>query len=199
MNSELNLLLDAHIEAVLFWKGEPVSLKKLGAIFDRSVSEIESALASMEEKLHNRGITLVRKDDEVALAVSGNSSSCIQKLAKDELADGIGKAGLETLSIIIYRGPVTRKDIDYIRGVNSNFILRNLLVRGLVERIDNPKDQRSFLYRPTFELLSYLGLQKISDMPEYEAVQNELKEREAQAAEEAGDKDANDDHGGSEE
>jgi segregation and condensation protein B len=73
----------------------------------------------------------------------------------------LGKAGLETLSIILYQGPISRAEIDYIRGVNSNFILRNLLIRGLIERVENPHDQRSFLYKPTLELISYLGLSKI--------------------------------------
>jgi chromosome segregation and condensation protein ScpB len=70
---------------------------------------------------------------------------------------------------------LSRREIDYILGVNSNFILRNLLVRGLVEKIDNPKDQRSFLYRPTFDLLSYLGISRIDDMPEYSSVKKELE------------------------
>ena len=93
----------------------------------------------------------------------------LQKDVKD-----LGKAGLETLSIILYRGPATRRDIDYIRGVNSQFILRNLLIRGLVEKIQNPDDQRTFFYKPTFQLLSYLGIGKLEDLPEYLTMKNDL-------------------------
>ncbi|MDO8521070.1 MAG: SMC-Scp complex subunit ScpB, partial [bacterium] len=66
-------------------------------------------------------------------------------------------------------GPITRSEIDYVRGVNSTFILRNLLIRGLIEKIDNPKDQRSFLYQPSFQLLEYMGVSKIEDLPEYDS------------------------------
>jgi len=121
----------------------------------------------LETKIANRGIVLIFKDDEVALGTSMDSSEIIEKLRKEELVKDLGKAGLETLSIIVYMGPVSRAEIDLIRGVQSSFILRNLTVRGLVEKVSNPKDQRSFLYRPTFDLISYLGISKIEDMPEF--------------------------------
>ena len=87
----------------------------------------------------------------------------------------MGKAGLETLSIILYQGPITRSEIDYIRGVNSNFILRNLLVRGLIEKIVSPKDTRSFMYRPTFELLQHIGVSKIENVPDYQKIRTEIE------------------------
>ncbi|MCX6717916.1 MAG: SMC-Scp complex subunit ScpB [Candidatus Taylorbacteria bacterium] len=70
---------------------------------------------------------------------------------------------------------MSRAEIDYIRGVQSTFILRNLMIRGLVEKITNPKDQRSFLYKPTFELLSYMGITKIEDMPEFKEAKAEIE------------------------
>ena len=94
---------------------------------------------------------------------------------KEELSRDIGKAGLETLSIIIYRGPISRREIDYIRGVNSTFIIRNLLIRGLVEKVQAEKDQRSFLYKPTLELLSFLGVRNFEELPDYAAVRVELE------------------------
>lgn len=176
--------LDSKIEAVLFWKAEPMNVAKLGKIFSVSAEEVETSLAALEERLKGRGVSLVRKDDEVALRTSSEASALILKLTKEELARDLGKAGLETLSIVLYQGPLSRREIDYIRGVNSNFIVRNLLVRGLIERVDNPKDQRSFLYRPTFELLSYLGISRIEDMPEYVAVRKELETFSAQSPQE---------------
>ena len=167
--------LDVKIEAVLFWKAEPVALSKLAKIFSATPEEIKASLAVLESKLAGRGVSLLHKDDEVALRTSPDASTLIKDLTKEELTRDLGKAGLETLSIVLYKGPLSRREIDYIRGVNSNFILRNLLVRGLVEKIDNPKDQRSFLYRPTFDLLSYLGISRIDDMPEYSSVKKELE------------------------
>jgi segregation and condensation protein B len=129
----------------------------------------------LEAVLKGRGLTLVQTDEEVMLGTAKELSPLIEKLTKDELSRDLGKAGLETLSIILYQGPITRAEIDYIRGVNSQFIVRNLLIRGLVERVENPKDARSFLYKTTLELLSHLGISKIEDLPEYEAVRKEIE------------------------
>lgn len=163
------------IEAILFWKGEPVSIKKLSQIFEKTEEEIKIAIKELEEKIQDRGIVLVSKDDEYTLATSKDVSEIIEKLTKEELVKDLGKAGLETLSIIIYQGPISRAEIDYIRGVQSNFILRNLMIRGLIEKVSNPSDQRSFLYKPTFELLSYLGVSKIEDLPDFEKARNEIE------------------------
>ena len=166
--------LEKKLEAVLFWKGEPVSIKKLSQIFEKGEENISAALKNLETSLSSRGIILVFKEDEVTLGTSKEFSNIIDKLTKEELVRDLGKAGLETLSIIIYQGPITRAEIDYIRGVQSTFILRNLMIRGLVEKIQNPKDQRSFLYKPTFEMLSFMGISKIDDMPDYNSVRDEI-------------------------
>lgn len=170
------MTLDAKIESILFWKGEPISLDELAKDLGKSVEEIKAAVTDLETKLQGRGLQLIRNGDEIMLGTRSEMGSLIEKLIKDELTKDLGKAGLETLSIILYRGPVTRRDIEYIRGVNSQFILRNLLIRGLIDRIQNPDDQRSFIYKPTFELLSYLGVSSVQELPEYEAVRKELNE-----------------------
>lgn len=167
--------LEKQLEAVLFWYGEPVKIKRLSQIFGKSEEEISSVLKDLEISLDQRGIVLISKDDEVALGTSKDASEHIEKLTKEELVKDLGRAGLETLSIIIYQGPISRAEIDYIRGVQSNFILRNLMIRGLVEKIPNPKDQRSFLYRPTFDLLNFLGVSKIEEMPEFEKAKAEIE------------------------
>lgn len=167
--------LEKQLEAVLFWYGEPVSIKKLTQILNKKEEEILASLKELEANLSNRGMVLVFKEDEVTLGTSKDTSELIEKLTKDELVRDLGKAGLETLSIIIYQGPLSRAEIDYIRGVQSNFILRNLMIRGLVEKIPNPKDQRSFLYKPTFEMLSFMGITKIEDMPNYTEARNEIE------------------------
>lgn len=168
------MTLDVKIEAVLFWKAEPVTISRLSQIFGVTEDEIKTALSALDEKLRDRGVALLFKDDEVSMRSAPTAGSLIESLAKEELTRDLGKAGLETLSVILYQGPLSRREIDYVRGVNSNFILRNLLVRGLVEKIDNPKDQRSFLYRPTFELLSFLGISKVEDLPQYIGVRQEI-------------------------
>ncbi len=172
------MTLDAQLEAVLFFKGEAVSIKYLSSLFKKEPAEVEAALLVLSEKLTGRGITLVRKEDEVMLGTASELSSIIENLTREELTRDLGKAGLETLAIVLYRGPISRREIDYIRGVNSNFILRNLMVRGLVEKIPSPTDQRSFLYKPTFELITFMGLKHIEDLPEYQALRTEVEQFE---------------------
>jgi segregation and condensation protein B len=167
--------LSCGIEAVLFWKGEPISIKKLSQILEKTEEEISASLKNLEISLSGRGIVLVFKEDEVTLGTSKDATELIEKLTKDELVRDLGKAGLETLSIIIYQGPLSRVEIDYIRGVQSNFIIRNLMIRGLIEKVPNPKDQRSFLYKPTFEMLSFMGISKIEDIPEFNEARAEIE------------------------
>lgn len=163
------------LEAILFWKAEPISFKKLATLLSVDVATVQAGLVELENTLKGRGLTLVRTDEEVMLGTAKELSPLIEQLTKDELTRDLGKAGLETLSIILYQGPISRADIDYIRGVNSQFIVRNLLIRGLVERIDNPKDARSFLYKTTLQLLSHLGVSKIEDLPEYTQVRTDIE------------------------
>ncbi len=163
------------IEAVLFWKAEPVAIKKLASLLGTDAKAIKNGIAELEASLRGRGLTLVQTDDEVMLGTAKELAPLIQELTKDELARDLGKAGLETLSIILYQGPISRADIDYIRGVNSQFILRALLIRGLVERVDNPGDARSFLYKATLDTLAHLGLGKLADLPEYETVKRDIE------------------------
>ncbi len=190
--------LSAKLEAILFWKAEPVSFKKLTQLLlteKTAISEavkvteadIKAGLTELETALKNRGsgLTLVQTDTEVMLGTAKEFSPLIEQLTKEELSRDLGKAGLETLSIVLYQGPISRADIDYIRGVNSQFILRNLLIRGLVERIDNPKDARSFLYKTTLDLLAHLGVSKIEELPEYEKVRADIEAFKSQNIEQS--------------
>ena len=181
--------LSKKIESVLFWKAEPVTQKELAKALNVSTEEIKTGIAELELELKERGVVLVRKEDEVILGTAPAYSALIEKLTKEELNRDLGKAGLETLSIVLYYGPIARSEIDYIRGVNSTFVLRNLMIRGLIERVSNKEDQRSFLYKPTFQLLSFLGITGVDQMPEYEVAREQLKTfkeaADAQSAEES--------------
>lgn len=171
----MKISLESQIEALLFWKAETLSIKKIASILEKDVNEVKEGIKNLRESLSGRGLTLIEWEDDVTLGTAKEVSGLIEKLNKEELSRDLGKAGLETMSIILYQGPISRADIDYIRGVNSQFILRNLLIRGLIERVDNPQDQRSFLYKPTLELMSYLGISKIEDIPEFEAVKRDIE------------------------
>jgi segregation and condensation protein B len=166
--------ISSKIEALLFYKAEPVSLKNISNILKIDLQSVEQGLVELHSKLEKRGLSLVRTEDEVVLGTSKELSSLIEEITKEEISRDLGRAGLETLSIILYQGPISRADIDYIRGVNSQFILRNLLIRGLIERVDNKADARVFLYKSSLALLAHLGIPKIEDLPEYETVRKDI-------------------------
>lgn len=168
------LPIGAKIEAILFYKAEPLSVKRLAEILKTDEDEIKTGIKSLKEDLEGRGLALIEWENEVMLGTSKEASEIIESFAKEELSKDLGKAGLETLSIILYQGPISRAEIDYIRGVNSNFIIRSLLIRGLIERVENPKDQRSYLYKPTLVLISHLGLSNIDELPDYENVRKDI-------------------------
>lgn len=178
------MTLDSHIEAILFFKAEPVSLSRLSEILRVSSSEIEEALSALENALKGRGITLLRMNDEVSLGTAPEFSETFAKMAREELSRDLGKSSLETLTIILYKNPIAKPEIDYIRGVNSNYILRSLLVRGLVEKIQNPKDQRSFLYRPTLDLLRHLGVGKMEELPDFDEFRSGIETSIKESSEE---------------
>ena len=162
------------IEAILFWKGEPLSKKKLSVILKVTEDEIQESVEKLKENLGARGIVLQEKEGDITLGTAPEMSMLIEELRKEELSKELSKATLETLSIILYKNGATRAEIDYIRGVNSSFTLRALSVRGLVEKTVSETDNRRYVYKPTFELLSFMGVQKIEDLPDFEQVNNSI-------------------------
>ena len=159
--------IEQKIEAILFWKGESVSRKNLSEILSVNQIEINEGVDKLKTQLFKRGIVLLEKDDEVMLGTAPELSSLFEKLQKEELNKDLSKASLETLSIILYKNGVSRAEIDYIRGVNSSFILRALSVRGLIEKEVDKNDNRRYIYKPTFDLLSYLGVRSVEELPKY--------------------------------
>ena len=166
--------LEQKIEAILFFKAEPIKISKLAQILEVTETEINQALELLKNSLTNRGLKIILNAEEVELVTAPEISSVIERLTKEELSKDLGRAGLETLSIVLYQGPIAKAMIDHIRGVNSSFILRNLQIRGLVEREVNQKDARSFSYKPTTELLAHLGITTIDELPEIDKVKAEI-------------------------
>jgi segregation and condensation protein B len=163
------------IEAYLFWKGEPITIKNIIKVFDIDIETVNQALDILKEKVnHDSGIVLIQYDDMLTLGTHVDVNDFIEKMIKDDLQKDLSPVALETLSIILYQGPIKRSEIDYIRGVNSQFILRNLLIRGLIIRTDDPMDERAFLYKPSLELLAFLGITEINQLPDFEEVVNKL-------------------------
>jgi segregation and condensation protein B len=159
----------AKCEALLFLHGEPLPLKKMAEVLNMEIADCESLLNEFEAELERgeRGLRLIRHENKVQLVTKPDFHSLLESFMKKELSEDLTPATLETLSIVLYLGPISRTRIEYIRGVNSMFTLRSLLIRGLVERAPDPERSNSFLYRASFETLKYLGLQKPDQLPEY--------------------------------
>lgn len=171
--------LTQKIEGYLFYTGEPVAIKQLGKLFDVSEGEVADALKNLEGQLEGHGMMLVRNDAEVMLATHPELGEVITALKKQELSEPLSKSALETLTIILYKDGATKPEIDFIRGVNSGFMLRNLLIRGLIEKVTNTDDKRVAKYRGTFETLQYLGIGSISELPNFELFKQEIEKRES--------------------
>ncbi len=167
--------LESKIEAILFWKGESVSGKKLAEFLKVSGDEIKSALVSLKTSLAGRGMVLQENGEEYMLATAPEHSELIGNLQKEELNRDLSKASLETLSIVLYKNGASRSEIDYIRGVNSSFTLRALSIRGLVEKTLDEKDSRRYIYKPSFELLSYMGVTSVTELPDYNEVNKSIE------------------------
>lgn len=173
--------LSSQIEALLFWKNENVTIAWLSKSLEKSREEIEQALKELDDALKTteRGIFLQINGDDVALKTAPEAASLIEKFSKEELVKELTPSSLETLSIITYRGPISKKEIDYIRGVNSGFILRNLLIRGLITK-EEGKEGRGNLYKPTLELLSLLGITNLAELEEYDTFKSEIEQFKTQ-------------------
>ncbi len=161
------------LEAVLFAAGEPMSKKKLAAFLHTTEPAVMEAVHELREQLMDRGVALVESEDELELRTSPGAADIVKKLREGELSKDLGKAGLEALAVVLYRGAATRSEIDWIRGVNSSQILRSLLLRGLVERTEDPKDKRKFQYKASTEALAHLGVSRKEDLPRYAELSKE--------------------------
>lgn len=160
----------AAIEALLFIYGEPMPIQKMVQMVGADKENILEALFKVQEEMKSqgRGLRLVVSGDAAQLVTAPEFALLLQEIVKDEFSETLTPAALETLSIVAYRGPLTRAEIDYIRGVNSTFILRALLMRGMIERHENPKRPNSYIYRISFDMMRILGLERVEHLPEYE-------------------------------
>jgi segregation and condensation protein B len=161
------------IEALLFVTGEPLTLQKLSTLCNAPRADIKQAVDTLADLCEQRGIRLLQKEETITLVTAPELSPYVEKLVTEEIMGELSKAALETLAIIAYRHPIVRSEIDYIRGVNSSFTIRNLIARGLIERSASAEG-RGYQYRPTIEFMKFLGISSFEDLPEYSAMQKEL-------------------------
>ena len=161
--------LMAALEALLFVAVEPASVSQLAAALEVSNPEIETALEKLEAGFTGRGLRLQRHAGRIQLTTAPEMSSIVERFLGLEATTRLSRAALETLSIVAYQQPVTRPQMEAVRGVSCDGVLRSLLGKGLVQevgRTDGPG--RPILYGTTTEFLQHFGLSSLNELPPLE-------------------------------
>ncbi|MDP2684138.1 MAG: SMC-Scp complex subunit ScpB, partial [bacterium] len=163
------------IESLLFISGKPVSINKLSEILKLDKKEVVQAADELMENYNSneeKGIHIQKSATSYQMATSPKASYIIKDFVRAEQTGELTRPSLETLTIIAYRGPITKAELEQIRGVNCSLIIRNLLIKDLIEAKDD-REKMATIYTITFEFLKYLGLDKVEDLPDYEKLNDD--------------------------
>lgn len=165
---EINL--PASIEALLFVAPGPVSPSQLAQVLDKPTAQIEQGLDELEALYSQegpaRGLRLQRYRGRVQLTTAPETAQAVERFLGLDTGSRLSRAALETLSIVLYRQPVTRPQIDAVRGVNSDGVLKSMLLKGLVQEVGRAEAPgRPILYSATTECLQYFGLSSLAELP----------------------------------
>ncbi|MGE5297612.1 MAG: SMC-Scp complex subunit ScpB [Acidobacteriaceae bacterium] len=160
--------LESQILSILFASSKPVSIRELAETFEMEEKAVEEALIKLATKQEDSGINVLYLNGRAELSSNPDNSPQVKKFLSLELREKLTDAAMETLAIIVYRAPISKAEIENIRGVNSQYTLRHLLIRGLIEKAGSTEDKRLTLYKPTIELLQHLGIKNINELPDFE-------------------------------
>ncbi|KKR03570.1 MAG: Segregation and condensation protein B [Parcubacteria group bacterium GW2011_GWC2_39_14] len=172
-------MLQSKIEVILFVAGKPLSIKKLAEVSGTKTKEVEAVIKVLTERYNNNesGVRLVQSGNEVQFMTSPDHAKLVRDFLKSDITGELTRPQLETLTVVAYRQPITKPELEQIRGVNCSLILRNLMMRGLVD-CEESKEKLGFVYRVTHDFLKFLGIANVSELPEYEKLRtNEYLEQ----------------------
>lgn len=168
--------IEAKIESILFLSARPVSFGKLAKLLEVKEKDIRGAVEELS-KLRNvdtSGIHVIVANNAVELGSNPGFAEILSSLTKEEIESELTRPQLETLTIIAYRGPITKPEIEHIRGVNCSLILRNLLMRGLIiEKEDAARMQN--IYTISSEMLRFLGIHSVEELPDFDEMHTNAK------------------------
>jgi len=161
--------IKSQIESILFISNKPLSLKQLADLVGSNKAEVETVIQALKEEYNknNKGIKIVDHEGKIQMTTAKENSELVENFLKQELTGEMTRPQLETLTIIAYRGPILKAELEQIRGVNCSLILRNLMIRGLVEAALDKKTGTT-VYNVTHDFIRHLGLTNIEELPEYE-------------------------------
>ena len=163
-----DFMLPSHLESILLVSGKPLTTRQLGRICSRGKEEVEVVVESLKEKYNREdsGIWILQNREEVQMGINPKNSELVKELAKEEINSELTRPQLETLTVIAYRGPISKLELETIRGVNCGLILRNLLIKGLIE-VKEDKIIDNNIYNISLEFMKHLGITTVEDLPEY--------------------------------
>jgi segregation and condensation protein B len=156
------------LESLLFVAAEPAPVEQLAQVLDASNEEIEAALAELATTYtdQGRGIRVQRQQDRVQLTSAPETAAYVERFLGLDLSSKLSTAAMETLAVIAYKQPLTRADIEAVRGVSCDGVLRTLVARGLVEPVGRLEQAgRPYLFGTTFTFLQYFGLEDAAALP----------------------------------
>lgn len=173
---ELMNELSAKIEAVLFVATKPMLAKQLAKILDVSIEDVDAAILELVavRNADQSGIHVITGEEGVQLVSSPRFADVVSALAKEDVDSELTRPSLETLTIVAYRGPMTKPEIEAIRGVNCTLILRNLLVRGLIAEEEDAMKLQA-VYTLSNDALRYLGLHDVKELADYDVLHGNNK------------------------
>lgn len=161
-----SLSLSAQLEGLLFAAPEPVGPSQLAAALEINVTEVEQGLQALENDLRLRGLRLQRHGGRLQLTTAPEIAETVERLLGLEASSRLSRAALEALAIIAYQQPVTRPQIDAIRGVNSDGVMKSLLSKGLLQEVGRSEGAgRPILYGTTPAFLQHFGLSSLTELP----------------------------------
>jgi len=166
------------VESLLFVADHPTSVEDLATVLQVNTEDVELALETLRAEYQERGLRLQDQKGRVQLVSAPEAAPYIERFLGLESSGRLSIAALETLSIICYRQPITRAQIEAIRGVDSTSVLRSLVRRGIVEEVGRTDTVgHPILFGTTFELLQQFGLQSVHDLPDWKEISEQLEER----------------------
>src|SRR3990167_2118703 len=160
--------LERTLEAILFAVAKPISFVQLKTVLQVDDQTLREALDRLIQKRNTdeSGINILQHDGKIQSVTHPEEAQIVEQFIKEEIGGELTKPSLETLTIIAYRGPITKPEIERIRGINCTLILRNLLMRGLVVEKED-KERLQSVYTISLDFLRHLGVHQIEELPEY--------------------------------
>jgi segregation and condensation protein B len=160
--------LKSQLESLLFVAIKPLAVRELADLTKTKAKEVEQALDELASGYGagESGLALIKNNNQYQITTAGSNATLVQDWLKDETSGDLSQPSLEALTIIAYRGPIAKLELERIRGINCSLIIRNLLLRGLIEeKFDNQKNEH--FYTVTHDFVRFLGLPSVESLPDY--------------------------------